>query len=76
MKTQYYDIFTTHTIKWQYIYSLPPIFNDNAFQIRRISKWSWNIDFEIIRQFYWDIIKLLDTPKKKFKIKLFVVKTT
>lgn len=73
MKTTYYDIFTTYTVKWQYIYSLPPIFSNNDLQIRKISKWNWNLDFEIIRQFDWDIIKLLDTPKRKFKIKMFVI---
>lgn len=73
----YHDIFTTYTEPWQYIYTFPSIFEWNAFdkyRITKITKWNWRLDFEIIRQFDWDIIKLLDTPKGKFKIKLYVQK--
>jgi hypothetical protein len=72
----YYDVFTTYTVPWQYIYPLPTIFKNNTFweyQIVKISKWNKNLDFQIVRQFDWDIIKLMDTPKRKFKIKLFVI---
>lgn len=73
----YYEIFTTYTEQWQYIYTLPSIFENNAFdkyRITKITKWNWRVDCEIIRQFDWDIIKLHDTPKRRFKIKLYVQK--
>ncbi len=73
----YYEIFTTYTEQWQYIYTLPSIFENNAFdkyRITKITKWNWRVDCEIIRQLDWDIIKLQDTPKRRFKIKLYVQK--
>lgn len=73
----YHEIFTTESVVWDCIYSLPDIFNKNAYseyQMRKISNWKWNIDYEIVRQFDGDVIKLLGTPKRKFKIKLYVIK--
>jgi len=74
----YYDIFTTEVKKWDYLLTLPPIFDNNAFgeyRIAKIKKWNWNMEYEIIRQFDWDIIKLLDTQKRKLKVRLYVIKT-
>ena len=60
-----YELFTADAVKWQYIYSLP-----NNFDVLSVKKWSGNIDYEIITQFDWKLLKLIDTPNRKFKIKL------